>query len=127
MWMSSNVATATVAQLPIEEDVWTDVVTEPQESAEAYQERCEKVRKKARRKELWASFLLSLVSGIGNTSIATQKSKVTLTDDHGNKTKGTITTVDTYKRDNLNERDREINNKATANYYAGYVQNAGCQ
>ncbi len=107
-------------------DQWTDQPSPPVETAQARQERCAKVVKKARRKSLWATFLLSMVSGIGNGLASTQKSNVTFTDEDGRKTKGTISYVDPYKRAYLNERDSRQNADAAADIYNATLIKADC-
>lgn len=96
------------------------------ESDAAHRQRCAQAAKKARRKSLWAVFLLSMLSGASNTMSATQKSNVTFTDDAGRKTKGTISYVDPVKRDYLNARDREFNANAAAEIHRNSLQKADC-
>jgi hypothetical protein len=101
-------------------------VEQTEETESNRQERCAKAIKKARRKSLWATFLLSMVSDAGNSLSSTQKSNVTFTDQDGRKTKGTITYVDPYKRAYLNERDRQRNSEAASDIYNATLQKAGC-
>ena len=114
------------AEISPNPDQSTGQSSDPAESIQAQQERCAKAAKKARRKSLWATFLLSALSGASNTMSATQKSNVTFTDDTGRKTKGTVTFVDPVKRDYLNARDSENNANAAMEIYRNSMQKAGC-
>jgi hypothetical protein len=107
-------------------DPWIDQDFPPAESGQARQERCAKVVKKARRKSLWASFLLGMASGMGNGLASTQKANVTFTDHTGRKTKSTITYVDPYQRAYLNERDSRQHADAIATLYAADLTKADC-
>lgn len=101
-------------------------VTLAESESETTDQHCAKAAKKARRKSLWAAFLLSMVSGAGNTLSATQKADITMTDQDGRKTRGTITYVDPVKRSYLNARDSEFNANAAMEVYSNNMRKAGC-
>ncbi len=129
-----NCVSATETQLPTNNDIWFDVESvalEPEsvplESEAEHQARCAKELKKAKRKEFWATFLLGIVSGIGNASLSRREADVTFTDKNGNKSRGTVEYTDQYRLDYLNEKDRQSNRRATANIAATQLQNSGCR
>ena len=124
--LAAHQVTGTEPSEPIEISTTADQPTATLDNTQERLEHCAKAAKKARRKSLWAAFLLSMVSGAGNTLSATQKADITMTDQDGRKTRGTITYVDPVKRSYLNARDSEFNANAAMEVYSNNMRKAGC-